>query len=524
MFGEVNIKLHSVWSFNKTHSCLYSNPALTDADDDLAVVILDSSGSMQSKQAQMKLIVSAMKCMTNTIGLWNLPEPKGPTALVTTVNEVMAMKIPRVKRIIIVSDGDDNKSGHQKVISRVLDDGSPVFCDLPYMSEVDARRDAVATHFTNLGIEMFVVGVGTEVKDFVNKCAQKGGGVNTAYIETTATADDVAAIMTTVVKRASRSNQTVTTVTASNADKLTKVEVEKLETESKQTTSYSDRKSNLRLLEDGPLFDPEMQMEYMKFIVTFEAKKNNLLTIDVLAIIMWFLSVVKRETLKGDPVAGALIGGRLYPRDKHGRRNGPVFDVPNDSIKPSAWTNTFNRILELLSREPKWIVDRVEGLHDAFADCIANKQVGPIFIDVRMPASFIAITPEYLPFINTCLYYKFKQDTYPHYVLNHRAVAMPIHPDFDERLLKKLPIVYRGNSGPTSYGGPIYDVPEQSASDLEPCLASGDEESSVDIDDEEETVTAQAQVNRLKRKVEVLETANEQLQKKLDAMKSLLAE
>ena len=543
--NEITLTLKSAYCFSDGLELLYENPDIKPEDDDLAVVIIDRSGSMHKRQTEMKLIISAIKCMTKTSG-WNVPESKGPTALIDSVNEVVGENPSRVKRVIIISDGDDNKSKKQKLIHAILQDGSPEYRDLPdmplgyveYMNVkrgpgekydsydtykhrvLHQRREAVVRHIDNIGAEVFVVGVGNEVKDFINLCASAGSKINTALVETSATAEDIGAVMTTVIKNSrSKSASKKKTVTSENADRLPDEDVVKLNKECQRTTSHSDRRLNMKLLNDGPQFDPARQSEYVSFIVNHEAKKNDLSVESVAAIVDWFRSIVVSQA--GSPVAGALIGGRLYPRDKNGRRNGPVFDVPNDEIKPSAWTNTFTRILELLSREPSWILSRVEGLAESFHDDFEANRVGPVFAEVGFPATFIAITKNHLPQVSNVLYYKFKGDTYPHFVLNHRASSAmdDCIPWSLMSVLKSLPVVFRGNSGANSYGGPVIEeVAEEEAVDaLSGDMQSEDGETS-SVTGETSSVEGSCEVSLLKRKIDVLEEANEQLRKKIDTL------
>ena len=557
-FNNVELQIHSVISFNKDMQIIYEAP---EPGDDKTIVIIDSSGSMGAKESEMKLIVSALKCMSNTRGMWNLPKAKGPTALLDTVDKTVERNISGVKKIIIVSDGDDNSSTKDKVINAIAEGGAPEFCCLPslplqfsqwlgnqsqessslvdiqneyqtYVTEaLDKRREAIVTHFNHIGVELFVVGVGKEVKDFIKKCSSKGRNINTALIEVGNTAKEIGAVMSTVIKR-SRANAVSVpkeTVTTDTADAISDIDVSKVAAEAVHTTSHSERKTNKTLLNDGPLFDPDRQLEYIRFIVKHVASKNNLSPSSIEAIIMWFRSMV--EAQDGAPVAGALIGGQLFPKDKKGRRHGPVFDVPNDDTRPSVWTNALSSILKFLSREPNWIADKIEGLHGSFADDFVSKRVGPVFAEVGKPESFMAVTKKDLPQAERVLYYKFKKDTYLHYVANHRMRGIA---DYVPLALKTLTVVYGGNSGAKSYGGPIIeenvdmvldaldttvDTPDHGETEVMSEATSESGESSASTTETSENVH---ETNVLKRKIEVLEKANEQLKKKLSALRNVL--
>lgn len=526
-FGDVHLNVFGVYAFNGHMTCLYENPAA--GDNDRTVVLLDASGSMSNKQNEMKLLVSALKCMSDTQGKFNLPTPKGQTGLVDAVDEVI--KLPNVQRIMVVSDGDDNASKNQ-IIECITDD-VPKMADLPSLIPNFAgedtkatRRDAVAKHMNYLGIELFVVGVGREVKHFINACASSTLKINTAVVDFNATAEEVGSIMSTVVRRAKSRSTDRAVVTAANADALSAPEVDKVKTESHLTTSASERSRNVRSVNDGPPFDSEKQMAYIRYIVEHQCTKGDvcLPAESVEAIVFWFRSFVLSQG--GAPVAIDLVKGRLYPIDKYGHRNGAVFDLPVDDVKASVWSNTLGRVIELLAREPCWITAKVDGLGDAFAAEIAANRVGPVFCDVGTPASFCAVTKDHLGQLGAtdvvgerCLYYKFKENTYDHVIVNHRMAGIG---DFVPLAAKSLRVVHRGNSGAKSYGGPIISLapPKANAkittntevsSELDPDSTAMDTELLSDAGGPSSPIP----FGSLKRKLADLEAENEQLKAKI---------
>lgn len=467
--------INSVFSFNNEMQCLYQNPH--PPPENGLVALIDASASMKEKQGEMKLVASALKCMTGTIGKWNLPEAVGGTALIDSVDKTIAKKLIGVNKVLIASDGDDTTSCATKLIKAFTADGTPELIDTPpyplrrsewlnkepretpqqydnYRKEcLDARRAAVATHLNKMGIDLFIIGVGDEVKKFITECAKPGFGIRTALIDMKSTAEQVGAVVKTVMKPRSANNNA--TVTASNATAITQQEASAITTEARRTSTANDRRNNQKILRDGEQFDHEAEQRYVAFIIENEAKKINV-EVGIINMIVNFF----RKNIYDGSVAGDLIGGRLYPPDKHGRRNGAIFDVPLDSVKASAWTNTLNRCLELLSRDPEWIYERVPGLQQAFGSEIASNIVGPLFCDVGKPASSLAITESQLPQLKgRVLYYKFKEDTYTHYVRHHRADSFVYNNGPSDNLnYSSLKVVWRGNSGRDSYGGPPVDA------------------------------------------------------------------
>ena len=250
LFGDLKFPMRWVYAFNTDLTCLYRSEA--DMDDQEAMgVLLDASGSMERKQNEVKLILSALKCMTNTMGCFNAPAPAGPTAIVDSVNSLGADDmdmIKGVKKLVVITDGEDNASVVERVIKCFTDAGDPELVDLPKWPETgkvqkwaefhregerytkaqylalpvetrdalrsehsawfngrkEARASAVAAHLDALNIDMFVVGLGAEVKTFISECAKPGRGLRTAHINTGSNAEDVGAVMTSVVRRKRR--------------------------------------------------------------------------------------------------------------------------------------------------------------------------------------------------------------------------------------------------------------------------------------------------------------------------------
>jgi hypothetical protein len=518
MLGELNVPLKSVVTFSETCTPHFTNPAfaMEPAIEGLTCVALDNSASMREKEIETKIIVSALKCMSQTTGMWNLPEPRGGTALVDAIDHILKEN-PGVERIILISDGMDNASKRTSLIHSIhtAPDGTQTieYRDMPPVGHVD-RSEAVAKHVANIGVELFLVGVGTEVKEFIKTC-EKGGRINTAFVEKNASAEDVGAVLATVLKRPRSNPGNKTTVTTSTAEKISSGAVDTVREEAKRTTSHHERKINSKMLQDGPQFDPVRQTEYIQFIVDHQVEKHNLRdfsTKKMTAIVMWFRKMVAARN--GAPLAGALIAGRRYPKSKYTPAGGIVFDLCNTDPWSSKWIGCLRAILEDLSHEPFGIVDKINGLSEKFSDDFQKGLVGPVFADVGMAhASCIAITKKDVPQIEKTTYFKFKKNTYVHYLVNSRMLG----PKYDvagegllSDLLETLVPMPRGNSSAESYGGPVV------------------EELPVESDDMSETVSADETVSEeenanLKRKIWELEEENTYLRsenEKLKRMKS----
>ena len=235
-------------------------------------------------------------------------------------------------------------------------------------------------------------------------------------------------------------------MTADCADALDAEQLEAVAAEARRTTTAAERARNPALLLDGPRFDPAAQAAYVDHVVRHEAQELGVPEATVREVVAWFHALVRRHSV----VASDLIGGRLYKRDKHGRRAGAVFDAPG-GVRASAWVRMLGRCVQLLARNPLAIAERVPGLRAAFAAQIEANAVGPLFRQAGTPATRLALTAHDLPALDDrVLYYKFKADTYKHYAENHRAVDVPC----GAHACAGLAVVWRGNSGASAYGGP----------------------------------------------------------------------
>lgn len=508
MFGDVKLKVHSVYSFNVKRTELYRSPNWDPDTKDGAIFVIDSSHSMIHSQNQVKMVVSAAKAMADARGAFNIPEPMNATALLDTLDEIMSLQIPGVSRIIIVSDGDDTASIKKKVISHISDDNVPNYVDFPlypryknwlkdqdimlitgeykdhaqvmrpdeYLTrkyklfateQKNRRREAVAKHLSNLNVELFIVGVNNErgeVKDFIKMCSSSKFKIRTALVEHNATPEAVTAVMKTMVRRSNESNrnQPIETINSGNAQQASVEEVSLVSNEVRRTSSARERKADETLHTDGPPFNTDQEMEYVKYIIEGTCKKREHTpeeTATATCIIWWFRSIVLRENT---PIGSALIGGRMWPQP-NGKTRGPVFIVTNKM------TTTLTTILKYLSREPHWIYKKINGLEERFREQIAGNAIGPLFLDAGKISSHLFITGASIPQLrkrteadnDAVLYYNFKEANYNHYSANHRAGQIS-NPDIQDALAS-IKITWKGNSGERHYPGtaavPVLDSP-----------------------------------------------------------------
>ena len=206
---------------------------------------------MRNLQSEVKLMLSALKCMTGTIGMFNAPTPEDGTKIIDSVDELWGDdKLEGLDQLIVITDGYDTSSVAERII-KCITDGKAEYTALPTMpatnkfnkwlshhrdgehasvvvpdeydaltaaerealvqefhawhkAALDLRGAAVAAHLDALGIDMSIVGVGTEVKGFIAECAKPGRGLRTAYIDPGADAEAVGSIISTVATRKPR--------------------------------------------------------------------------------------------------------------------------------------------------------------------------------------------------------------------------------------------------------------------------------------------------------------------------------
>lgn len=550
---QSQLKGLGVDAFNDMREALYRNPQV-DVNDGTLLQI-DCSGSMKYHQDEVRVALSAWKCMTNTQGQYNVPTPSNQTAILDAVNQALE-EFPGLKNLVIITDGMDNASRATEYIKAVNEDDSLEMAPLP--GNPDPRRDAIIDHLANMGVKVHLVGVGNEVKEFIQRTQKRRGSkIITAHIPQHASAHDVAAVMHTVVKRKhsvapasaaedaeDAENAGMPLITPENAHVLPAADFVAVECEVRNTTTHKERTDNPRLLADGPVYDKAAQQRYVDYVIEKATEELNMnhpgATDKVKAVIKWFISYV--QSVK-EPVAGALVSGWLHPAKGKAGPQGVLFDVPDGlgDLKPSAWTGALRGVLLRLARDPRWLAAgigakdnkvKLAGIADAFQEEIGQGKVGPLFRDMGKDLgkeTFLAITKAELPSLaawatdwqgnprlaDVVMYFKFKDKTYEHYSAFHRADGFEY--DAGEA---ELPLAcYKGNSAVGTYGGPNLDPepPVPPPAPTTPSSEAGPSDAPMDVSDES------AQVTGLKRRITELEDENKQLKAKIQAANNCLA-
>ena len=542
-FGVQTIDLAAVYVFDVQYKCIYTHP---EGKGD-TVIVIDKSGSMGNLQDVMRLTVSAIKCMApESRGLWDVPAPGNGTALVDSFDqivekharEVQAMGTDARLRVMVVTDGYDNSSkckelrfeeeqgGHCVVSMRSFpplpttddketfeaeweqEDGGNDGWEEAWVAKmagmVAARNAAVAEHIAASGAELIVLGVGSEVKDFINACTKTRRYITTALLDHTATDAEVAAVVSTSVRKSrtrhaharerreeARPDENETAITAATADAVAPEELQTMATETKRTTTAKERaehaKKDARKVHEGAPFVSVEQHRYMNHLATVCAKWHGVDADALRGVVRWFVQYVHAHPDAAVPIA--LVGGRLFPYPKkdeaHAKRPGAIFNTPNEETKDTSWTGAISKVLQALTHNPEDL-----GLHfqvfrnmepelgDVLEKAIAENRVGALFIEQESQESFRAIThTDGLPqLVHRVLYYKHAKQRssgfYAHVRLNPRAAQAARYYDCGTNPTE-MRLVYKGNSSADTYGGPCVSLAD-AAGESQPEAAGSD--------------------------------------------------
>ena len=415
----------------------------------------------------------------------------------------------------------------------------------------EARLKAVADHIDALGVQMTIVGVGNEVAPFIAELAKPGRGVRTALIAHGASAETVGAVVTAVVRRPPRSRtapEADVTVEAANADAIDAATVAAIEVEAERTTTAAERTANPDLLIDGPPYDLELQKQYAAHVIASECSTlvdpdNVPLSDEAKArlaeaashVIAVFRFLTRLGT--GGPVASDLVGGRLLPGQGPRQRPRPpahgraLPGAGRRQPRPHAsWTNLLGGLIAKLAKNPSAIADKLAAplLATRCRPPSQENKVGPRSSAPRARWPRVSASRTSCSATRTCrlrhMYYKFKEATYEHFTSFHRDTSLQPPAPF----ATELALAGSGNSGPTVWEGLLHSRRRRASwrrrrARPRPRLVAagaGSESEASGAEDGEEP--PREEVQRLKRKVEVLEEANEQLKAKLQAVAEMV--
>ena len=252
MFGELKKHLNAVYTFNHHYQEIFKNE--TQKDDGMTVLIdVSRSMSWHDKPNALRLTVSALQAITGTIGKFKLSKLNGATAIVDAANKIAA-QVKTTGQVFIISDGEDTclKDLSDLVVDFNDETKVATYCSTPNEADIDwtsvpgydagnpppkldpeylkdynrlhqwrrlvfamgdefhahwevwneQRNSAILAHLENvLCCNVCILGIGAEVRQFVNLACKPGRTINAAYIQGK---EDAKAIVSVVAAAAAR--------------------------------------------------------------------------------------------------------------------------------------------------------------------------------------------------------------------------------------------------------------------------------------------------------------------------------
>jgi hypothetical protein len=355
-------KINRVICFGSSVTELF---AADDPEPNGHVVLLDTSTSMGSKRSETKLCLSALRCLDSQVqGRLEVPEPHGNTKLVAALEELLPGVGP-LETVTIITDGHDTDWKGTPLIAAGFDeDGNRVFSDLPpYPAEGDAaekkayfeaRQTAVLDYLENVAkCQVHLVGVGIEVKAFVEKAAKRKKLV-AAHVSPGASAVEVASVVRASIDEGAAKKSQRAAAAAGGGDETGGGEAG--EAAEAAVITHLSAPAQAALLQITPDEASRVAagasnvvigqtLDVGAFKATFEAAERDaglgcLSDGDrkyTRAAVLWYMEkIVENDSVSELP--GALLGGK---------RSG-VFAPPPSVAPPSAWSGLVNRLLAIL--------------------------------------------------------------------------------------------------------------------------------------------------------------------------------
>lgn len=190
MFGVVNGHCNRYLDFNGGQVHLWTNPEQKPDGVNLAT---DVSSSMKERLSELKLIRSMFFAVFNVQDRQPI-KIGGSTSIADAVKQLSELMGPEEK-LVVVTDGDDTTStSWQFTDTAPSEDG-----------RVDRKRASLLDYIEQTSnAEIFLVGVGKEVKDFLAVATRPGRRMQVAHIPDGADASTVATVLKTGINAPKR--------------------------------------------------------------------------------------------------------------------------------------------------------------------------------------------------------------------------------------------------------------------------------------------------------------------------------
>lgn len=285
MFGVVNGHCNRYVDFNAGEAFLWTNPEQKVDGVNLAT---DVSTSMASRLSELKLIRSMFFAVFNVQDRHPI-KIGGSTSIADTVKKLSTLMGPEEK-LVVVTDGDDTTS-----TSWTFTDPTP-----SEDGQMDRKRASLLDYIEQTSnAEIFLVGVGSEVKDFLAVATRPGRRMQVAYVPDGADAKTVATVLKTGINAAKRTVDAPYELISIDAPATSLVEATE-----EEATAVSSGAATLSV--DGFV----MSVDQLKKLIEDAENATKPEAVDLKyarACLLWFFT----EMLKADkPLPGALLGAK----------------------------------------------------------------------------------------------------------------------------------------------------------------------------------------------------------------------
>tara|TARA_B110000902_G_C14188921_1_gene543406 strand:- start:40 stop:1224 length:1185 start_codon:yes stop_codon:yes gene_type:complete len=297
MFGVVSGHCNRYLDFNGGAVYLWTNPEQKPDGVNLAT---DVSFSMECRLSELKLIRSMFFAVFNVQHRHPI-EIGGQTSIADAVKKLSVLMGPEEK-LVVVTDGDDTASTSWKFESALPVPHDPTSTAYPeYYEDYKGRKRASLLDYIEQtsNAEIFLVGVGEEVKDFLAVATRPGRRMQVAHIPDGADAKTVATVIKTGLKAPKRGADAPYEIISIDAPTTSLVEATE-----EEEAAVSNVAATLSV--DGF----SMSVEQLKKSIEDAETSVNSQDVDLKyarACLLWFFT----EILKvNKPLPGALLGGK----------------------------------------------------------------------------------------------------------------------------------------------------------------------------------------------------------------------
>ena len=303
MFGDVKFHLNRFIVFNHDVKRVFTNP---DFKEDGTTVACDVSGSMNAALSELKLCLSALGAMTGCKHELVVPAINGMTSLADMASDVSKELGPNEK-FMILTDGEDTSS-----VLWNFPEPQPVRPELGAKPEIwaaycthekewkERRREAMVKYLEDVTqAEVFLLGIGKEVKDFINTAAKAGRRCRVAHIDRGSTVKQISSVVAACARAPKRSAGRAFTVITVEAP-----EAKEYEPTDEQAAAVQANTAYVAI--GGTALTPQNVRDFV------ERAECNIVMSSVdkpkaRAALLWFMN---QQRSHGEPLAGALLSGK----------------------------------------------------------------------------------------------------------------------------------------------------------------------------------------------------------------------